>query len=76
MTNGVHDIWDASIGWIQSAVIGLTARSHFWRDKKMSFRKMFKSKGPEIDPYGTRASTFPHSLKELFILQRWSLFVR
>ena len=42
----------------------------------MSFRKMPESKGPKIDPCGTSLSTFPYSLKELFILQRWSLFVR
>ena len=34
----------------------------------MSFRKMLKSKGPKIDPCETLLSTFPHSLKELFIL--------
>ena len=42
----------------------------FEKDRKMSFRKMLKSKGPKIDPCGTPASTFPHSLKELFIVQR------
>ena len=42
----------------------------------MWFTKMLKSKGSNIDPCGTPLSTFPHSLKELFILQRWSLFVR
>ena len=34
---------------------------------------MLKSKGPKIDPCGTPLSTFPHSLKELFILQRFIL---
>ena len=42
----------------------------------MSYRKILKSKGPKIDPFGTPLNTFPYSLKELFILLRWSLFVR
>ena len=40
------------------------ARSHFRRNRKMSLRKMLKSKGPKIDPCGTLLSTFPYPLKE------------
>ena len=38
--------------------------------EEMSYRKILKSKGPKIDPFGTPLSTFPHSLKELFVLLR------
>ena len=36
--------------------------------KKMSFRKMFKSKGPKTGPSGTSLGTSPHSLFTLFTL--------
>ena len=32
--------------------------------------KILKSSGPNIEPCGTPADIFAHSLKELFILQR------
>ena len=38
--------------------------------------KISKSSGPNMDPCETTEDIFAHSLKELFILQRLSLFVR
>ena len=38
--------------------------------------KILKSSGPNIDSCETPAYIFAHSLKELFILQRCSVFVR
>ena len=34
--------------------------------------KILKSSGPNVDPCRTLTDIFTHSLKELFILQRWS----
>ena len=38
----------------------------------MSLMKILKSSGPNVDPCRTLTDIFTHSLKELFILQRWS----
>ena len=42
----------------------------------MSLMRILKSSAPNIDLCGAPADIFSHLLKELFILQRWSLFVR
>ena len=47
-----------------------------WRKKKMALMKILKGSGPNVDPCGTPADILAHSLKDLFILQRGSLFVR
>ena len=36
---------------------------------------LMKSSGPNKDPCGTPADIFANSLKELFVLKRWRLFV-
>ena len=41
----------------------------------MSLMSILESSGPNIDLSGTPAEIFAHSLKELLISQRWSLFV-
>ena len=38
--------------------------------------KILNCSEPNLDPCGTPADIFAHSLKELFILQRLNLFVR
>ena len=42
----------------------------------MALMKILKGSGPNVDPCGTPADILAHSLKDLFILQRGSLFVR